>query len=421
MAGGHAPRVRVHGPLLEARRLCARLSRGGIPAALDDGSSRAEVLVVMGEKDVAPFRQRAGHLVAVGKPGASLYASGADEVVMPDEPETLFRRLRGVVERIDLLARVERLGERIAALESGLADAAHDVRSPLQAVIGNAELLARDSSLTPRQRECAAAAARQALRAMQLAERILDSAKRRDRTAVESRPLDLGKLLETAAEHGQSQARQRGVTLVANPPVRPVELRGDQELLARLLENLVANAVRVTPRGGQVEVSGWRVSPKGVRLAVKDSGGGISSAELPKLLAGLGPGRGLRIARDIAERHGGELWAESGMGNGSRFYVELPLAPPSSRPRVLIVSDDARWLREVSRSLRTACDVRAVSPSAAKLGNKPTDLVLVEARLARGKKLEALRLEASGAQVPLVEMPTEMAAARLARTLAHLA
>jgi hypothetical protein len=154
---------------------------------------------------------------------------------------------------------------------------------------------------------------------------------------------------------------------------------------------------------------------------VKDGGDGIPAAELPKLLAGLGPGRGLRIARDIAERHGGELWAESGVGNGARFYVELPLSPPSSRPRLLLVSDDARWLREVSRSLKIACDVRTVSLAAAHLGNKPTDLVLVEARLAQGKKLAALRLEASGAQVPLIELPSEMAAARLARTLAHLA
>jgi len=99
----------------------------------------------------------------------------------------------------------------------------------------------------------------------------------------------------------------------------------------------------------------------------------------------------------------------------------LPLAPPSARPRVLLVSDDARWLREVGRSLKSACDVRSVSLSSARLGNKPTDLVLVEAAAARGRKLETLRLEASGAQVPLVELPNEMAAARLARTLAHLA
>src|SRR5205807_3399681 len=135
------------------------------------------------------------------------------------------------IERLDLLSRVERLNERVAALEAGLADAAHDVRSPLQAVIGNAELLARDSSLTPAQRECAAAAARQGLRAIQLAERILESARRRNRTTLDAQGLDLGKLLEAAVQHAEQNARQRNVNVVAIPPPRPVELRGAEALL----------------------------------------------------------------------------------------------------------------------------------------------------------------------------------------------
>ena len=396
-----------------------RFSRGGIPAAVDDGDSRAEILVVVKPNDLAGFRARAGILVVQGTPGAKYFAAGADEVVMPTEPENLFRRVRFCIERLDLLARVERLNERITALEAGLADAAHDVRSPLQAVIGNAELLARDESLTPVQRDCAAAAARQGMRAMQLAERILESARRRERIALDVGACDLGKLVETAAEHARPHARQRGVTLVASPPQRPVEVRADTELLLRLLDNLVANAVRVSPRGAQVEVSAWRASPKHVRLAVKDSGEGIAASELPKLVAGLGPGRGLRIAREIAERHGGDLWAESSVGNGTRFYVELPLQPPSTRPRILLVSDDARWLREISRTLKTACDVRAVGLAAAKLGKHRTDLVLVDPSRKSGKKLEALRIEAKGAQVPVIELPSEMAAARLARTLAQ--
>ena len=99
--------------------------------------------------------------------------------------------------------------------------------------------------------------------------------------------------------------------------------------------------------------------------------------------------------------------------------MELPLQPPSTRPRILLVSDDARWLREISRTLKTACDVRAVGVAAAKLGKHRTDLVLVDPSRKSGKKLEALRIEAKGAQVPVIELPSEMAAARLARTLAQ--
>jgi signal transduction histidine kinase len=422
MPVGQTIRVRVAAPTGEARRLCTRLTRGGIPAALDDGTSRAEVLVAVNpEGDLGQYRARAGWLVVLGAPGAAYFAAGADDVVVPGEPEVLFRRLRAALERLDLLGRIERLNERVTALEAGLADAAHDVRSPLQAVIGNAELLARDVSLTSAQRDAAAACARQGLRAMQLAERILEAAKEKSRAALDIEGVDLGGLIQAAVSQAQPVGRQRGVELKAVPPAPPVEIRADAELLARVLDNLIANAIRFSPRGSEIEVTGWRASPRFVRIGVKDQGDGIAAAELPKLVAGLGPGRGLRIAREIAERHGGELWAESTVGSGTRFYLELPLQPPASRPSILLVSDDTRWLKDVSRTLKNACDVRTATASAAKLRGKHTDLVLLDPSQKPGKKLEALRTEAKGAQVPVIELPSQMAASRLARTLAHLA
>src|SRR3954453_17503599 len=120
MPVGSAIRVRVAGPVHEARRLCTRLTRGGIPAEPDDGQSRAEVLIASAPADLAPFRARAGWLLVLGSPGAAYFAAGADEVVVSGEPEVLFRRVRAVLERLDLVARVERLNERVAALEAGL-------------------------------------------------------------------------------------------------------------------------------------------------------------------------------------------------------------------------------------------------------------------------------------------------------------
>lgn len=421
MSDGHGIRVRVSAPEAVVRKLCARLNRGGIVAAPDDGVSRCEILVAHEPKDLSGLRPRTRQLLVIGSPGGKYFADGADDVVVPDEPEILFRRMRAMLERVDLQARVERLTERVAALEDGLADCAHDVRSPLQAVIGNAELLARDESLSETQRACAAAATRQSLRALHLAERILESARTRQRLAIEAHPIDLGQLISAVVEQGQAPARAKGVTLTAAPPDTPVEMRADGDLLARLLDNLVANAIRATPSGGSVVVSAWRASPKQVRLSVRDTGEGIAANELPKLVAGLGAGRGLRIARSIAERHGGDLWAESSAGNGTRFFIELPLSPPSSRPRVLIVSDDQKWLKEMSRSLKTVCEVRSATLAAARLGNRRTDLVLVDPTRPHGKRLDALRSEAQGAQVPVIELPSEMAASRLARTLAQIA
>src|SRR5207245_5024363 len=271
MPVGQTIRVRVAAPPAEARRLCTRLSRGGIPAAADDGASRAEVLVAVDPgTDLTQYRGRVGWLVVLGRPGAAYFAAGADDVVAPGEPELLFRRLRAALERLDLVSRVDRLNERVAALEGGLADAAHDVRSPLQAVIGNAELLSRDASLSPAQRECAAACARQGMRAMQLAERILEAAKQRSRDVLDVSSVDLGGLIETAAAQAQPVAKQRGVTLTVTPPSRPVEIHADGQLLGRILDNLIANALRFSPRGGAVEVEALRARPRFRRNAVED-------------------------------------------------------------------------------------------------------------------------------------------------------
>jgi len=420
MSAQPAVRVRVCAPASEARRLSSRLTRGGIVSAPDDGSA-AEIFVTVGiaSDELAPYRARCQTLCAVASPAGPYFAAGADEVVVPGEPEILFRRLKLCIERADLQERVERMSQRAAALEQGLADAAHDMRAPLHASIGYAEQLERDPALPGKLRAGAQTTLKQAERALQVAERILENA-RRDNPLVEPIRVDLATLLDDAVRAAEGPARAKGVAVASAPPARAVEIRADREMLARLLDNLVANAVRATPRGGLVEVSAWRASPRHVRLCVRDTGSGIEPAAIAKITAGLGPGRGLRICRDIAEKHGGELWAESALGEGSKFVVELPLSFPQSRPRVLVVSDDQKWVREVARSLREACDVRSATVAAARLGGKKTDLVLVESRRGQSRSLAALRSAAKGAQVPVIELPSELAAARLARTLAHL-
>ena len=415
-----AVRVRIYAPPAEARRLAARLTRGGIVSAPDDGTD-AEVLVTVGvaPADLGQVRARCQVLCSVGTPAGAYFAAGADEVVVPGEPEILFRRLKLWIERADLHARIDRLTQRATVLDQGLADAAHDMRSPLHASIGYAEQLERDPALPSALRPISQTVLRQAERALQVAERILEGA-RRENPLVEPVRVDLAGLLDAAVDGARAAASTKGVVLAVAPPSRAVEIRADQEMLARLLDNLVANAVRVTPSGGAVEVSAWRASPRHVRLSVRDTGPGIAGPALAKLVAGLGSGRGLRICRDIAEKHGGDFWAESTPGQGSRFLVELPLSFPQSRPRVLVVSNDEKWVREVARSLREACDVRSATVAAAKLGGRRTDLVLVESRKGQSRSLAALRIAAKGAQVPVIELPSELAAARLARTLAHL-
>ena len=427
MPGGRMPgqptlRVQVVASEPEGRRLVARLSRGGIAALLDDGISRADLLIVLDRSLLAEVAARGDVVVAVGLPAAPLFTAGADDVVAPGEPELLFRRIVWHLEHRNLLRRVQRSDERARTFEEALAEAAHDVRSPLHAALGHASLLATDEGLNDEQRASGAAAARQVERALNIAERVLSSAIRAQRVPLKTKPVDVAELIEAAVASAQTTSKARGVRISALKPTERLRLRADEEMLSRLLDNLVANAIKHTPRGGEVEVQATRSGPRSVQLSVRDTGEGIAPGEIHKLTAGLGAGRGLRICREIAERHGGDLWAESTPGKGSRFIADLPMQVANARPKVLLVSDDNRWTRDVALALRHACDVRTSTTADAHLSGRRPDLVLVETPPpGQERKYASLRTEAEDARVPVVELPADVAAARLASALARLA
>jgi signal transduction histidine kinase len=111
--------------------------------------------------------------------------------------------------------------------------------------------------------------------------------------------------------------------------------------LLQVLGNLVTNAIKFTPRGGMIAVRGERTET-GFKLSVTDSGVGIPSHLLEAIFARFvqvgkdhrGLGLGLHISRSIVESHGGRLWVESKLGEGSTFYVTVPstVAPRSADP-----------------------------------------------------------------------------------------
>jgi two-component system, OmpR family, sensor kinase len=140
----------------------------------------------------------------------------------------------------------------------------------------------------------------------------------------------------------QPLATQRGVQLIEH--VQPhVPVSGDQTRLTQLLINLVDNALRYTPTGGNVTVdvtekSGW------AELRVEDTGVGISAEHLPHLFERFyridaarartdgGAGLGLAIAQWISQAHGGQITVDSELGKGSTFRVRIPLAQVVSAP-----------------------------------------------------------------------------------------
>jgi len=117
---------------------------------------------------------------------------------------------------------------------------------------------------------------------------------------------------------------------------RPVhEVLADPDRISQVLDNLMDNAIRHTPQGGQISIR-TQLSAEGVQLSVQDSGAGIAAEDLPHVFSRFyradksrhrhdgGSGLGLAIARSIVEQHNGRIWVESILGNGTTFHFTLP-------------------------------------------------------------------------------------------------
>ena len=157
--------------------------------------------------------------------------------------------------------------------------------------------------------------------------------------------LDLSDLLDAVVEQVQPLAGSKGLTLAEQVPPELL-IRGHPDQLIRLFLNLLDNAIKYTPPGGQVAVRAEGTGTE-VRVAISDTGPGIQPEHLPHLFERFyrveaarsrdtgGAGLGLAIAYEIARWHGGTLEAQSEPGQGTTFTVCLPTQPPAARPTPL--------------------------------------------------------------------------------------
>jgi signal transduction histidine kinase len=155
------------------------------------------------------------------------------------------------------------------------------------------------------------------------------------RLNIERRALAIPTVLGQAIELFRRDAAERGVDLVLEELERLPEVSGDEQRVVQVLANLLGNALRFTERGGSVRV-GARRAANMVEIVVHDSGAGIPPSEMPRIFERYwtvrrnapkgGTGLGLAIARGIVEAHGGAIWADSTLGQGSSFRFTLPLA-----------------------------------------------------------------------------------------------
>jgi two-component system OmpR family sensor kinase/two-component system sensor histidine kinase BaeS len=219
------------------------------------------------------------------------------------------------------------------------ADVAHELRNPLHIIQGNLEgMLDGVYAATPEQIEAT-------LEETRLLARLVEDLQTLSLAEAGQLPLhhmvfSVADLLADVATSFGVEAEDANVELRIDVPKEgnPLELNADPDRLDQVLSNLVSNALRYTPAGGQIMLQAERI-PQGVRLSVEDTGEGIPAEDLPHIFdrfwrgdrararQGEGDsGLGLAIARQLVQAHGGQISVESQVGRGTRFVIEMPVA-----------------------------------------------------------------------------------------------
>ena len=288
-----------------------------------------------------------------------------------NEPEDLAATVRELQETLEA-----KVAERTAALQAAntellksskaksefLARVSHDLRQPLNAVVGFTDLLLLQDGepLSSSQRRYLGHVVTAAQQIVRLTSDLLDLSRlEAGRLEIRPEPCDVALLLQEMLAHFRTQPQAGRVSLTLEIASPLGKLMVDQARLQQILYNLVSNAFKFTPDGGLITVTARQIGPM-IELSVRDTGVGIPLDDQRRIFeayeqAGTtdirqkGVGLGLAIAKRLVELHGGHISVESAPSQGSTFVVRLPGAAPAqgdsqsgenSGPLILVIEDD---------------------------------------------------------------------------------
>lgn len=218
----------------------------------------------------------------------------------------------------------------------------HDLRSPLTFMQGYADLIDDIGPLNNQQQDFLEKILNGIQQIKALVDNIQDAGRWDPQTGLyemSREPVDVTQMLREILANHQNLARENGVTLIQDfAPDIPI-LNADRLMLERALINLVTNAIKYSPNGGEVRAS-VRVADDAVVVCISDQGIGIPEDRIHRIFERgervvtsevkrhkiKGSGLGLFIVQSVAHRHNGKVWVESKPGRGSRFYLSIPLA-----------------------------------------------------------------------------------------------
>ncbi len=434
---------------------CTRDELIGAPFKLaftDPERAEAGIRLVLGEKNVTDYeltvRARDGRETVVSFNATTYYDRDRhlQGVFAAARDVTERRRLDQVLQERNVELECARaVAERANLAKSEfLSSMSHELRSPLNAVLGFAQLLESESPPpTAAQGESISQILRAGWHLLKLIDEILDLAKiEAGRAPLSREPVSLAEVLLECRGMIEPQAQQRGIRLAFPGPEMARFVRADRTRVKQVLLNLLSNAVKYNAPQGTVEVECSEPAPGRVRVSVADTGAGLSREQTARLFEAFnrlgqeagaeeGTGIGLVVAKRLVELMEGVIGVDSTVGVGSVFWFELdeaeapsllpegaipeaparPSAPPGGRPRTLLyVEDNPANLSLVEQIVARRPGIRLQTAPTGESGveiarESLPDVILMDINLPGINGYEALKLLRSDpgtAHIPVV-------------------
>lgn len=302
-----------------------------------------EIPVIM----VSGFGEMTGIVACIELGAADYIHKPADPALLRARVDSCLARKRWAQQEVDLRLELESRYQRLQELEQ-LRDSLshmliHDLRTPLTSFLTGLQTVEYLGELTTEQNECLQLSIDGGETLLGMINDLLDVSKLESGSLTLSRELIVGpELSARSLQHVAALAREKNLDLVLQIPEDLPTFTGDREKLSRTLVNLMGNAVKFTPRDGRIQLGISFAERPGrtpsLVFSVADSGEGIPREAFERVFEKFGQvanrssglqastGLGLTFCKMVVEAHGGRIWIESEVGQGSNFLFAIPCA-----------------------------------------------------------------------------------------------